>query len=79
MSRPARIPFGSWPRRMAAAYAAAYCGEPSVEAFMARVGTEYPVPVIDQGRRRLWLKDHLDHALTPPSPFGPVVAVAQDL
>jgi len=57
---------------MAAAYAAAYCGEPSVEAFMARVGTEYPVPVIDQGRRRLWLKDHLDHALTLQLPFPQV-------
>jgi hypothetical protein len=79
MSRPARIPFGAWPRRMAAAHAAAYCGEPSVEAFMARVGTEYPVPVVDQGRRRLWLKDHLDQAIDPPSPFGPVADVAQDL
>ena len=79
MSRPALIPSGSWPRRMSAAYAAGYCGEPSVEAFIARVGSEYPAPVIDQGRRRLWLKDQLDLAINPPSPSGPVADVAQDL
>jgi hypothetical protein len=79
MSRPALIPSGSWPRRMSAAYAAGYCGEPSVEAFIARVGSEYPAPVVEQGRRRLWLKDQLDQAINPPSPSGPVADVAQDL
>jgi hypothetical protein len=32
MSRPAIIPAGSWPRRMCAQLAAAYCWEPTVEA-----------------------------------------------
>lgn len=79
MTRPALIPTGSWPRRMSAAYAAGYCGEPSVEAFIARVGSDYPTPVVDQGRRRLWLKDQLDQAMDPPSPSGLVADVAQDL
>jgi hypothetical protein len=51
---------------MPADLAAGYCGEPSVEAFLARVGKEYPYPIIDQGRRRLWLRDHLDQAILPP-------------
>jgi hypothetical protein len=57
MSRPAVIPSGSWPRRMSAELAAGYCGEPTAEAFMARVGREYPRPRIHEGRRQLWLRD----------------------
>ena len=66
MSRPAVIPSGSWPRRMCAELAAGYCGEPSAEAFIARVGKEYPQPRVNDGRRRLWLKDDLDRAILPP-------------
>jgi hypothetical protein len=65
MSRPPNIPHGSWPRRMRAEMAAAYCGEPSVEAFISRVGTEYPQPRVNDGRRRLWLRDDLDQAILP--------------
>ena len=65
MSRPAFIPAGSWPRRMGAELAAAYCGESSVNAFIKRVGSEYPQPRICEGRR-LWLKDDLDAAILPP-------------
>jgi hypothetical protein len=65
MSRPAIIPPGCWPRRMSAGLAAGYCGEPSVEAFMARVGGEYPSPRINEGRRQLWLRDDLDKAILP--------------
>jgi hypothetical protein len=65
MSTSAVIPAGSWPRRMCAELAAGYCGEPSVEAFMARVGTEYPLPRVNEGRRRLWLRDDLDEAILP--------------
>ena len=63
MSRPALIPPGSWPRRMPAGYAAGYCGEPSVEAFLDRVGSEYPQPRVNDGRRKLWLRDDLDLAI----------------
>jgi len=63
MARPSRIPMGSWPRRMNAEFAAGYCGEPSVEAFLDRIGTEYPAPDVNEGRRRLWLRDNLDRAM----------------
>jgi hypothetical protein len=66
MSRPSIIPAGSWPRRMSAAVAAGYCGEESVEAFMKRVGPEYPQPRVNDGRRKLWLRDDLDQAILPP-------------
>jgi hypothetical protein len=65
MTRHAIIPAGSWPRRMAVELAAAYCGERSVNAFLKRVGREYPNPRIAEGRR-LWLKDDLDSAILPP-------------
>jgi hypothetical protein len=48
---------------MTAALAAGYCGEPSVEAFLSRVGTLYPDPTAGRGRTGLWLKDAIDEAL----------------
>jgi hypothetical protein len=51
---------------MCAAVAAGYCGEDSIEAFMKRVGTEYPLPRVNDGRRKLWLRDDLDQAILPP-------------
>lgn len=50
---------------MPAAIAAGYCGEPTVEAFLKRVGTEYPQPRVKEGRRQLWLRDDLDRAIAP--------------
>jgi hypothetical protein len=64
--RPPTIPAGSWPRRMGADLAAGYVGESSVEAFLKRVGQEYPNPRVAEGRRRLWLRDDLDAAILPP-------------
>lgn len=61
--RAPAIPPGSWPMRMNAAYAAGYCGEPSVEAFLQRVGREYPQPSVNDGRRKLWLRQDLDRAI----------------
>ena len=46
---------GCWPRRMNAELAAAYCGEPSANAFLKRVGSEYG----SERGRRLWLRDGL--------------------
>jgi hypothetical protein len=51
---------------MSAELAAAYCGKHSVEAFMRRVGREYPQPRVKEGRRQLWLRDDLDQAILPP-------------
>lgn len=62
-ARPPVIPLGSWPRRMPANLAAGYVGEESVEAFLKRVGTEYPRPRVNDGRRKLWLRDDLDKAI----------------
>jgi len=76
--RPATIPIGSWPRRMAADLAAAYCGEQSVDAFLKRVGKEYPNPRIAEGRRRLWLRDDPDSAILPAE-LAPTLDVAADL
>jgi hypothetical protein len=65
LTGPVSIPFGAWPSRMCAAHAAAYVGEVSVEAFMRRVGSDYPLPRVKDGRRQLWLRDDLDRALLP--------------
>jgi hypothetical protein len=78
MTRPAVIPPGSWPRRMGAELAAGYCGESTVEAFIKRVGSDYPQPRITEGRRRLWLRDDLDQAILPPD-LHRVRDVAEDL
>lgn len=78
MRKASIIPIGSWPRRMDAAMAAAYCGEHCVESFLARVGKEYPLPRVNEGRRKLWLRDDLDAAILPPE-LVPVVDVAADL
>jgi hypothetical protein len=72
------IPAGSWPARMGAELAAGYCGEPTVEAFMSRVGSEYPHPRVKEGRRQLWLRTDLDRAILPAELVG-VQDVAEDL
>jgi hypothetical protein len=63
---------------MSAQHAAAYCGEATVHAFLARVGMDYPQPRVREGRRRLWLRDDLDMAILPPD-LGSVRDVAGDL
>jgi len=64
MSRPSVIPNGSWPRRLTVELAAGYVGERSVDEFLARVKAgEYPAPCVDEGRRKLWLRDTLDLAI----------------
>jgi hypothetical protein len=60
---------------MGAAYAAGYCGEETVEAFLKRVGNEYPKPRVKEGRRELWLRDDLDRAIAPGTPGD----IAEDL
>jgi len=77
MSRPVVL-VGCWPRRMSAELAAIYRGEPTTSAFLKRVGAEYPRPRVNDGKRRLWLKDDLDRALLPAELAG-VRDVAEDL
>jgi hypothetical protein len=77
-NRPALIPSGAWPRRMSAELAAGYCGETTVDAFLARVGKDYPLPRVNDGRRKLWLRDDLDSAILPDD-LRHVADVAADL
>jgi hypothetical protein len=63
---------------MAAELAAGYCGEATVEAFLSRVGREYPLPRVNDGRRKLWLKDDLDQVILPEE-LRCVADVAEDL
>jgi hypothetical protein len=74
-SQAAEIPSGSWPRRMPVELAAGYCGERTVQAFIERVGKEYPNPRVLDGRRKLWLRDDLDQAIAPGNPGD----IAEDL
>jgi hypothetical protein len=77
-AKPSIVPSGSWPRRMPADLAAGYCGEKSVQAFMKRVGSEYPQPRVNDGQRKLWLRDDLDQAILPPD-LANVRDLAEDL
>jgi hypothetical protein len=45
---------------------------------MKRVGQEYPMPRVCDGRRRLWLRDDLDQAILPPD-LARVRDLAEDL
>jgi hypothetical protein len=63
---------------MGADLAAGYVGESSVEGFLNRVGREYPNPRVEEGRRRLWLRDDLDAVILPPE-LSRVTDVAEDL
>jgi hypothetical protein len=60
---------------MAADLAAGYCGESTVDAFLKRVGKDYPHPRVAEGRRQLWLIDDLDAAIIPSVPGD----IAEDL
>jgi hypothetical protein len=63
---------------MSAELAAAYVGERSVSAFETRVRSgEYPAPVVNSGKRRLWLKEDLDKAITRTQSI--VADLAEDL
>ncbi len=61
---------------MSADLAAGYVGEKTVGDFLKRVGKDYPLPRIAEGRRRLWLIDDLDRAIAPDSAHGDL---AEDL
>jgi hypothetical protein len=63
---------------MSADLSAVYSCEPTTNAFLKRVGAEYPPPRVNDGKRRLWLKDDLDKALLPAE-FAEVRDVAEDM
>jgi len=64
MSRAVAIPQGSWPLEMRSETAAAYCDEPSVEAFLSKVAKGiYPSPVRSKGSLPKWHRTKLDAAI----------------
>lgn len=62
---PARRPYvppGAWPAQLDEAMAAGLCGEPTIRAFRAKVGSVYPEPVIIRDVGPRWLtEDLLEH------------------
>lgn len=63
--RTPTFPPDTWPPRMMADMAAAYCGERHVEDFLERVGTLYPpARVIETSRRKFWYRADLDRAMS---------------
>ena len=61
-SRP-RYPQGPWPEEMAADMAAAFVDEVSVAAFLAKVGTIWPLSVRGRGSRQKWSRELLIRAV----------------
>jgi hypothetical protein len=60
MSRPVANPYGAWPMEMRAEQAAAYCGEPSVEAFLKKVPKVYSPPAKARGSLPKWHRAKLN-------------------
>lgn len=61
MARQVSYPPGTWPLEMRAATAAAYCDEPSVEAFLAKVEKGiYSQPARQAGCSAKWHRAKLD-------------------
>jgi hypothetical protein len=55
------IPAGSWPLEMRAEKAAAYCDEPSVDAFKKKVKKGiYSAPTLEKGCLPKWHRSKLD-------------------
>lgn len=64
MARAVAYPPGAWPLEMRAETAAAYCDEPSVEAFLAKVEKGiYPQPARQQGCMPKWHRAKLDREI----------------
>jgi hypothetical protein len=64
MTRCVNYPTGAWPTEMRAETAAAYCDEPSVEAFLSKVKHRaYPDPCRQRGFLPKWHRAKLDAAI----------------
>ena len=64
MTRRVNYPPGAWPTEMRAETAAAYCDEPSVEAFLSKVRRGiYPAPCRQKGMLPKWHRSKLDEAV----------------
>jgi hypothetical protein len=80
MSRAVAIPHGSWPLEMRAQTAAAYCDEPSVNAFLSKVAKGfYPPPVRSKGALPKWHRSKLDAKIAQRHGLQVVGSVAEDV
>ena len=80
MSRVVAIPYGSWPQEMRAETAAAYCDEPSVEAFHSKVVKGiYPQPARIKGALPKWHRSKLDAAIAQRHGLQLVASMAEDV
>ena len=80
MSRAVAIPHGSWPLEMRAETAAAYCDEPSVEAFLSKVARGiYPPPARTKGSLPKWHRTKLDAAIARRHGLQLGASIAEDV
>jgi hypothetical protein len=80
MSRAVVIPHGSWPLEMRAETAAAYCDEPSVEAFLSKVAEGvYPPPARTKGSLPKWHRTKLDAVIAQRHGLQLGASIAEDV
>jgi hypothetical protein len=60
MTRSVAMPHGAWPLEMRAETAAAFCDEPSVEAFLKKVPSVYSEPNRTKGSLPKWHRSKLE-------------------
>jgi hypothetical protein len=77
VTRPVAFPPGTWPLEMRAETAAAFCDEPSVDSFTAKVDRGiYPQPKREKGILPKWHRLTLErdiarrHGLRAEAPFA---------
>jgi hypothetical protein len=79
MGRKVNNPVGAWPTEMRAETAAAYCDEPSVEAFLSKVKQRiYPSPCRQIGILPKWHRAKLDEAIAQRHGLLRGVLLAED-
>ena len=80
MSRRPDMPHGAWPIEMLAAMAAAYCGEPSVDAFLAKVAKGYyPLPARSKGMLPKWHRLKLENVIARRHGLQVGAPIAEDV
>ena len=79
MPRAVLIPNGAWPLEMTAPYAAGFCGEPSVEAFLNKVRQRrYPAPRQARGEAAKWHRHKLKQVIARRHRLTFVSAVVEE-
>lgn len=81
MARAVAYPLGSWPLEMRAETAAAFCDEPSVEAFRAKVDRGiYSRPRTERGCLPKWHRERLAQDIARRHGLAlPVVPIAESI